>query len=85
MCVLNDASKAAKLIFIAVGDHTITDSPLPELLPPSACYKSIDIIPLAPYVVLLDIGLLLFSITNPLVDLVGYCFSTELREPRCDG
>ena len=85
MCVLDDASKAAKLIFIAVGHHTITDSPLSELLPPSACYESIDIIPLTPYVVLLDIGLLLFSITNPLVDLVRYCFIAELGEPRCDG
>ena len=85
VCMLHQSSMIAKLIFIAMCYDAITDSPLPELLPPSACHQSVDIIPLTPDVVLFDIRLLLFSIANPLIDLIGYCFMTELREPRCDG
>lgn len=63
----------------------VPHSPFPYLLPSVTCHQPVNFISPAKHIILPDIRLLPFRISNPVVDFRGYGFLGELRKVRSDG
>jgi len=63
----------------------VPHSPFPYLLPSVTCNQPVNLISPAKHIILLDVRLLPFRVSNPVVDFWGYGFLGELRKGRNDG